>query len=174
MANIIGSFTLNQNKIVELDGDPLLSATPGLDIGDICIAYSFPGIWAKSGPGDTEFVRLDNPSTLTLYTAGNNTVALVNSSTFVHRFVGTVAGQILDMPDATTLIAGRPFFVVNDSTVNVKVRSASGSLIANVGAGQRFSLLLIGNSNAQGVWSTTVSGGNSDEDRAFTLLHMGG
>jgi len=87
----------------------------------------------------------------TIVSAG--TISLVATDNSQQRFTGVTAGQLVDLPDATTLLLGRMFVVWNDSTQSVDVRNGTGASLIVVPAGFRAILTVADISTAAGVWT---------------------
>ena len=171
MANIVGTITINQSRFFELDGSPLASATPGVQIGDFCIVDGSTGIWQKTGPGDSEFVRIDAWTAFVSQATTAGTLVLTADSNSVMVFTGATSGQIVQFPDTTTLIKGFQYYIFNDSTQVISVKDSASGLIYNINAGSRTFFVLTDNSTAAGSWTfdvTLPAGGVSAH--AFTHL----
>jgi hypothetical protein len=152
MALIKGELTINETKFVELDDNPLISPTYGLEIGDFCIVNNIPGVWHKVGPGDYDIVRVDMLSSQSTHTTSNGTLSLVNSSNNVQVFTGTVAGQIVDLPDATLLPLSTRYEFWNTSTQSIVIRDFGTNPIVTVGPSEVGFIILNDTSISNGVW----------------------
>lgn len=171
MANIVGTITINQSRFFELDGSPLASTTTGVQIGDFCIVDGTTGIWQKTGPGDSEFVRIDAWTAFVSQATAAGTLVLTADSNSVMVFTGSTSGQIVQFPDTTTLIKGFQYYIFNDSTQVISAKDSTNSLIYNINAGSRTFFILVDNSTAEGTWTFDVTlpdGGVSPH--AFTHL----
>lgn len=93
----------------------------------------------------------------TVQATANTTTSLVATSNGVQVFTGTTAGQILKMPDATTLLVGQQFIVYNQASVSVAVQNTGGGAIKTSPNNSITVVSLQDNSTANGVWSATVS-----------------
>jgi hypothetical protein len=158
MASIIGSITINQSNFFELDANPLLAPTPGVGLGDFCIVDGLVGIWQKTGTGDSDFARIDDTNSFTTLVTVNGTLALSASSDSIRVFTGSVAGQIVSLPNATTLALGRSFYFLNDSTTSITVRTFTGSTVYTMPPSSRLRVLLTDKSSSTGVWTTDATG----------------
>lgn len=153
MANIIGTITINETKFVELDGNPLISPTLGLEIGDFCIINNVPGVWHKVGSGDYDISRVDLLSSQSTQATANGILTLANYSSNIQVFNGTTAGQIVDLPDATTLPQSFRYEFWNTSTQSISIRDFGSNVIITVGPGELAFLVLNSNISANGVWN---------------------
>jgi len=87
----------------------------------------------------------------------NSTKTLTNVSATHQIFTGSVAGQILKFPDATTLTVGEIFEVWNFSTVPVNITDNADTLLATIKPNGRTQAILRTNSNAAGTWGLTYT-----------------
>lgn len=154
MANILGSLTINETKFVELDDNPLVSPTLGLEIGDFMIINNIPGIWHKIGSGLYDITRVDLLSSQSTQDTSNGTLSLVNSSNNIQIFTGTTAGQILNLPDATTIALSSRYEIWNTSTQGVAVRDFGSNGVISVGAGEVAFIILNDTSSSNGIWKS--------------------
>lgn len=107
-------------------------------------------------------------------TVASNTQALTAASEATQVYQGTVAGQIVKMPDATTLVAaGQVYELINDSTQNITVQdSAAGSLFM-LGASQRATIRNLSVASAAGIWTFTVSTKTASGKTDFETTYPG-
>jgi len=157
MASVIGSQTINQSRILELDASPLAAPTPGVLIGDICIVDGVTGIWQKTGTGDSDFVRIDAWTAFASQAAAAGTLTLTADSDGVLVFTGATAGQVVQLPDATTLINGFTYYLFNDCTQPISIKNSASTTILAVPIGARATILLANNSSAVGSWTFAVT-----------------
>jgi hypothetical protein len=110
----------------------------------------------------------------TITTVAAATQTLTVASTTVQLYQGTVSGQIVKMPDATTLSAiGYRYRLINDSTQNITVQdNAAGSLFL-LGAGQRAELICTSVASAAGAWSYQISTKNASGKTDFETTYPG-
>lgn len=80
------------------------------------------------------------------------TLQLVSTDAGVQIFTGAVAGQVVRLPDATTLIPGTVFELINDSSVSVVVQNSAGALLGAISQTRRLTALLTNNGTAAGSW----------------------
>ena len=84
-------------------------------------------------------------------TASSSLVLTVSSVSYL-IFTGTVAGQIVQMGDATTYQIGHTYLVHNSSTQRVTVQDSIGGTIHAVSPNYQAKFVLRDNSTAAGVW----------------------
>jgi len=99
--------------------------------------------------------RTYRPLTKFLTTA-NQTTQMLDTDEYVYVLLGSTLGQILDLPDATTLNIGHQFWVMNESTVKMTLRSFGGSNEESINPYSNIRRVLIDNSTPAGVWSSSV------------------
>lgn len=90
-------------------------------------------------------------------TTSASTRQLTNTSNTVQIFTGTTAGQILALPNATTLTVGMTFDVWNFSTQTISIRNFTGTELAVLKANARTVILLRTNASSAGVWALTYT-----------------
>lgn len=82
----------------------------------------------------------------------NSTLTLTVASRLLMIFTGTIAGQIVTLPNATLLDTGFRYEVWNTSNRTVVIKDGSGTTIFNIAAFQKTSATLQVNSTTAGVW----------------------
>lgn len=87
----------------------------------------------------------------------NSTKTLVKTSNTTQIFSGTTAGQILKMPDATTLSVGHVFDIWNLSTQTINIVNNGVVSLTVLKSNARTSCILTDNSTSNGVWSLTYT-----------------
>jgi hypothetical protein len=90
-------------------------------------------------PGVSSSSRLESYTTTATATG---TTTLTASSTFMQYFTGTL-GQIIVMPDVTTLVLGFQFKIINNSTQALTINSSGANLIISLAAGSEITLTCI-------------------------------
>lgn len=80
------------------------------------------------------------------------TFALTVDSEHTQIFTGNTAGQVVRLPDATTLQVGHRYEIYNASTVQVSVQNNASAAIITLQPLQKLELVLQSNSVAAGVW----------------------
>jgi hypothetical protein len=96
-------------------------------------------------------------ATITTITASNTNTALTSSSTIYQNIIGTVNGQRITLPDATTLSVGAEFHIVNKTPTIVPIFVNGGVLVDTLFPEQIMELFLSDNSTAAGNWSHEVA-----------------
>jgi hypothetical protein len=84
--------------------------------------------------------------------ASGTTITLTSSSTPVYSITGS-GGQVIQLPNATTLPSGAIFsFNNNQSSGAITVNNNSSTLVASVPSGGYTTIVLLSNSTAAGSW----------------------
>jgi hypothetical protein len=73
----------------------------------------------------------------------SGTLTLTASSVFLQYFTGTVAGQIVAMPVASTSVLGQQWQLVNNSTASIAVQSSGGNLLQTMAPNSTLTLSVI-------------------------------
>ena len=95
------------------------------------------------------------------------TLALTVLSTTLQVFTGSTAGQVVKLPDCTTLIndtaalIGWLYTLYNDSSVNIAVEDNSANALFTLNPGQRAEIICVDVADAAGQWTWQVSDKNS-------------
>jgi len=110
------------------------------------------------GIAKTDALSLDLTSTAT--SAGTQT--LISTSTVQQVYTGSTAGQIVQLPDATTLSVGHTYLLWNEATVSLTVEDATPATVVVVPASYRARLTLTDNGTAAGVWIWTLTTEGAD------------
>ena len=98
-------------------------------------------------------------STIATTATTGGTTTLTASSANIQRFTGT-AGQILVLPDATTLTNAKSFDILNDCTTAtgaISIRTNGGAYLTLVPQTGKATIILEDNGTTAGVWSVEVS-----------------
>jgi hypothetical protein len=82
-----------------------------------------------------------------------STLTLTAASEFHQFFTGTTAGQVLKLPDATTLVVGYRYQINNDSTQSVAVQDGGAGALFTLPANFRATIVCTGIGTAAGTWS---------------------
>lgn len=98
---------------------------------------------------------------INLQSVSASTLQLTSTSNFQHTFTGSIPGQIVKMPDATTLQVGHRFELWNMASVSIAVQDFNSNLISSISANYLLSLSLQDNSTSSGVWSYILITPNS-------------
>lgn len=86
----------------------------------------------------------------TTATAGSTTTLNVNSRYFQY-FTGTLAQSVV-LPDATTLTLGHRFYIDNNSTQTVTIKTSGGATLITIAGGRDCMVVCTDISTAAGVW----------------------
>lgn len=106
-----------------------------------------------------------NPPVLTVASA--STLTLTVSSEMLQVITGSVAGQIVKLPDATTLTIGWRYEIWNATSVNVTVNDGSSGLLVLLGPNERALFILQVASPAAGTWQWSVMTKFSTAEQLF-------
>ena len=87
-----------------------------------------------------------------------STLPLTVNSPYTQTFTGTVAGQVVQLPNATTLLVGHRFEICNVSTQSIAINNNGSTLLATVQGGSSARIVLQDNSTINGVWIITIIG----------------
>jgi len=91
-------------------------------------------------------------TTPTTTVAAAGTLALTSASTLSQLVSGSTPGQIVKLPDATTLVNGQRYEIFNFATVSVALQDGSANPLVTIQPAQLVMLRLISNATAAGVW----------------------
>ena len=127
--------------------------------GTLAVANGGTGVTASSGANSVTLRDANNNITFNSYFNGFTSVAasgtlitLTVASTPVYLISGS-GGQIIKLPDATTLQLGTIFsFNNNQSSGAITVNNNSNTLVASVPSGAYVTVILIANGTAAGSW----------------------
>lgn len=94
----------------------------------------------------------------TVQATTNSILILTNISPYNTVFTGTVTGQIVQLPDTTTLKgAGFRYEIWNISTQNIILKNAGGITLTTLLSGTRTIVFLQDKSTSNGVWLFSIS-----------------
>jgi hypothetical protein len=147
-----GTFVFNNTETFSVSQSANLTEwknAAGTVVASVSPTGTFTGTFPASSLGYT-----------TTVTSGT-TVTLTNASTKRQVFTGSTA-QNVNLPVASTLTVGDAFYIINDSTAIVTVRSSGANTILAQPAGtmvQYFCILASGTTAAS--WSDTYDGFNT-------------
>jgi hypothetical protein len=94
----------------------------------------------------------------TVQATANATETLTVASPTQWIFTGTVSGQILKLPNATTLIAGWTYFIWNTSNQHIDIQDNGSVVLLTLRANGYIRLTLQTNTSAAGVWVYDLGG----------------
>lgn len=98
-------------------------------------------------------------------TTSNSTLSLVASSAMCQEFTGSTSGQIVKLPDATTLQVGHRFEIWNSSSALITVNDNGSNNLSGQSANSKLTLVCKDGSTAAGIWLSEFDDLNS----AFNL-----
>lgn len=104
--------------------------------------------------------------------ASASTLSLLVTSEAIQAITGSTAGQIVKLPDATTLQVGQLYEIWNMSSVNLTVQDNSAAALVLLAPGERAYYVLLTATPAAGVWMQSVLTKNSSADQ-FTVTYPG-
>ena len=87
-----------------------------------------------------------------------STLILTTSSQMAQILTGTTNGQVIQLPNATTLSIGHKFEVYNVSTVSIAINDGRGNLQATIQGSNTAYIELQDNTTSDGVWIISVLG----------------
>ena len=90
---------------------------------------------------------------LTSAATANTTTSLTISSTAQQVFTGSTAGQIVQLPDATTLSVGHVYIIWNQSTVDITIQDAGTTSQLVLGPSRQAIFTLLTNGTTAGSWA---------------------
>ena len=105
-------------------------------------------------------------------TAAAATLSLTVASEMIQVITGSVAGQIVKLPDATTLTVGYRYEVWNATSVNVTVSDNTPTGLLLLGPSERAIFILQVASPAAGTWLWSVLAKNSSAEQ-FSVTYPG-
>jgi hypothetical protein len=91
-------------------------------------------------------------------TVSASTLALTSASNKGKIFVGTVGGQVVTLPDATTLTLGDTFYFVNKSDPLVNLKDAAGTFQSFIIPTKEIKAILVDNTSVAGIWNIGTYG----------------
>ena len=101
------------------------------------------------------------------------TLSLTVSSEAIQVFQGSTAGQIVKLPDATTLTVGYRYQFNNDSTQNLTINDNSGTTLLLLSATNRAFFVLVDAGSAAGTWSYFAVNKNPASPEQFFVTYPG-
>jgi hypothetical protein len=111
---------------------------------------------------------------LTNVVVSATTLALTLASTTTQVFTGSVAGQIVKMPDATTFAQpGQRYCIHNDSTQLITVQDNAAAPLLTINAGQRAYMVCSGTGSAAGTWTWLIASKFTTGIEQFTTTYPG-
>lgn len=99
----------------------------------------------------------------------SGTLLLTVSSNSLNIITGTATGYAVQLPDATTLILGRRFEIVNQSDEHVDVEDGSGATLFTLNAEEIATLTLEANGSAAGSWIQDITSTSAQGITSFVV-----
>lgn len=132
--------------------------------GDLSKDLAVKHLQQETVPRSTSLI-----TTTDVQATANSTLTLVASSSLSQIFTGTTAGQILKLPDATTLVNGYKYDVWNLSTQNIVVSNNGNATLATFSPNTKCSIILQSNGTSNGTWvfESALVVGNTETKARF-------
>jgi hypothetical protein len=114
---------------------------------------------------------------LTAQATISGTLSLTRVSTCQQVFTGTTAGQIVKLPDATTLIYGFTYLIWNESTKSITIQNDGGTSLLIIPSQFNCIVSLRDATTTNGLWllsRSTPGGGGSGVTPPFIFSKSGG
>jgi hypothetical protein len=108
---------------------------------------------------------------ITTVAAATQTLTAASVTTQIYQ--GTVSGQIVKLPDCTTIGVGYRYKLANDSSQNITVQDSAAGGIVLLQAGQRLEVICTSTATAAGAWSIQVSNKNETGKDDFETTYPG-
>jgi hypothetical protein len=163
--NPLGTVTsvgLSAPSIFTVSGSPVTSSgTLALTYSGTALPVANGGTGVTSSSGANSVVLRDSNGNITTnclfegyvtQAASGTTIVLIASSAQNYQITG-LGGQIIRLPDATTLPNGATFtFNNNQSSGAITVQNNSSTTVATINSGGYVTVVLLNNSTAAGSW----------------------
>jgi hypothetical protein len=160
-AQVFVTYTAEKSVNLDASGNvtPLGTIASGTWQGTtVGVSYGGTGVTASSGVNSV-MLRDSNANTQinnivqgwTSTVSAGGTTTLTVASSYWQRLTGSTT-QTIQLPDATTLVAGTSYLFDNDSTGNLFITNNGGSAIETVPPGGYSTVFLESNSTSNGVW----------------------
>jgi uncharacterized ubiquitin-like protein YukD len=147
--------TSDSAKIIAGDVTGNLGASTVVKLQNRTLASTAPS--AKQSLGWNATSSQWEPQTVAVLwsanTVANSTLALTASSNRGQIFTGTVGGQVVSLPDATTLTVGEVYYLVNHSDPAIVIKDNSGVIQTMIITTTELKAILVDNSTTAGVWN---------------------
>lgn len=93
-------------------------------------------------------------------TLSASTLLLTAASQYYQLLIGSTTGQIVQLPDATTLQVGHTFWVWNGGTATLTLRNQGATQVYTMNPNSRVNAVLRDNSTAAGIWLISATSGS--------------
>ena len=161
LAQVFVTYTAEKSVNLDASGNvtPLGTIASGTWQGTtVGVSYGGTGVTASSGVNSV-MLRDSNANTQinniiqgwTSTVSAGGTTTLTVASSYWQRLTGSTT-QTIQLPDATTLVAGTSYLFDNDSTGNLFITNNGGSAIETVPPGGYSTVFLESNSTSNGTW----------------------
>jgi hypothetical protein len=161
LAQVFVTYTAEKSVNLDASGNvtPLGTIASGTWQGTtVGVSYGGTGVTASSG-ANSVMLRDSNANTQinniiqgwTSTVSAGGTTTLTVASSYWQRLTGSTT-QTIQLPDATTLVAGTSYLFDNDSTGNLFITNNGGSAIETVPPGGYSTVFLESNSTSNGTW----------------------
>ena len=102
-----------------------------------------------------------------------STQTLLVGSEHIQSYTGSTTGQVVKLPDATTLTVGYQYLLLNDASVNIALQNSAGTQLNLIEAGQRAIAVCIGTGSAAGTWSIGIMSNTTPGGEQFKFTYPG-
>jgi hypothetical protein len=140
------SFENNDSRLLDLNGSGQIQFKDAVDTTPFAL-----GSLVKN------FGTPASSLTASVQATANSTKTLVKADNTNQIFTGTTAGQILKLPNATTLTAGHVFEVWNFSSQTLAIQDNGANVLTTLNANSRTTCILRDSSTSNGVWGLTYT-----------------
>ncbi len=110
---------------------------------------------------------------LTSIVAANQVTSMVSYDSHTYIVIGSITGQVLKLPNATTLRVGHQFYILNESSTNVTLQNFAGVVDQILKPETNTLKVLLDNSTPTGVWTKSVgvnfAAGKLRDPKQFTM-----
>jgi hypothetical protein len=99
----------------------------------------------------------------TILTVANQTTQLDNTTPYTYMLIGSTAGQILKLPNATTILLGHSFRFWNKSSVTVTINDFGGTTQLTLASGENAEFAVRDISTTAGIWAFKSTASSSSQ-----------
>lgn len=123
--------------------------------------------------GSNHLVHKTYSPKIKIITASNSTIYLSSTDEYVYVIIGTTLGQIIRLPNATTLLPGHQFWIINEASVPITLQDFNGGVPLNIVAQSNVHRVLLENTTSSGVWNVSLGAswltGKLRDPRPFSM-----
>lgn len=127
-----------------------------INAGTVIVNDGYDDLKPVSGLRHIQEEGVPRPSafiaTASVIATSNSTLTLTAASRLIMMFTGTIAGQIIQLPDARTLNIGHRYEVWNSSTQSITIQNASSTALFAPASSQKTWAVLQDNTTLAGTW----------------------